>query len=460
MGRRRDFTNGIDPKPGYYYTAKPGPERVVLVGVERSRNGDRHVEGVQFLAEDSLTELARLSDAAGLTVAGTVSQLLRDGIHPATFIGSGKVREVKDRVVDGNADAVIFDDDLSPAQQRNLEKSLEVKVIDRSQLILDIFAQRAQSLAGKLQVELAQLEYLQPRLTRQWSHLSRLGGGVGTRGPGETQLEVDRRRIRERISTLKRRLHDVERTRGLQRQERERVPFPTVALVGYTNAGKSTLMNTLTHAGVLVEDKLFATLDPTSRRLDLPGGQPVMVTDTVGFINKLPHQLIDAFKSTLEEVRTADLLLHLIDATHPHWAEQKAVVEQVLAELGAGAKPTLTVFNKLDRISAGAEDESSLGALLSKAGDHNGEGSSFGISARTGEGITSLLSAIARRLEQNREVVHYELPLSAGGVVAWLRRSGKVVEEAYSETAIQVTALVSSKVAGQLRKRIEAARSE
>jgi GTP-binding protein HflX len=455
MGRQRDFTNGIDPRPGYYYTTKPGPERVVLVGVQHSSIPVRQAEGGQFLAEDSLTELARLSDTAGLAVTGTVSQFLREGIHPATFIGSGKVHEVKEQVVDTNATAVIFDDNLSPAQQRNLEKSLGVKVIDRSQLILDIFAQRAQSLAGKLQVELAQLEYLQPRLTRQWTHLSRLGGGgVGTRGPGETQLEVDRRRIRERISTLKRRLHDVERTRGLQRQERERVPFPTVALVGYTNAGKSTLMNTLTHAGVLVEDKLFATLDPTSRRLDLPGGQPVMVTDTVGFINKLPHQLIDAFKSTLEEVRTADFLLHLIDATHPHWAEQKAVVEQVLAELGAGEKPTLVVFNKLDCLSDNDEDETSPKGLLIKTADSDGEDRPFGISARTGEGISLLLAAIERLLEQNRQMVHYELPLSAGDVVAWLRRSGKVVEEAYSETAISVTALVSSKVAGQLRKRV------
>ena len=215
MGRQRDFTNGIDPKPGYYYTARFGPERVVLVGVDRARADSRNPSGVQFLAEDSLAELARLSDTAGLEVIGTVSQPLRDGIHPATFIGSGKVYEVKDRVIETEANVVIFDDNLSPAQQRNLEKLLGVKVIDRSQLILDIFAQRAQSLAGQLQVELAQLEYLQPRLTRQWTHLSRLGGGVGTRGPGETQLEVDRRRIRERISTLKRRLHDVERTRGL-----------------------------------------------------------------------------------------------------------------------------------------------------------------------------------------------------------------------------------------------------
>jgi GTPase len=461
MGRQRDFSNNVDPKPGYYYTAQRGPERVVLVGVERSRADSRNADGVQFLAEDSLAELARLSDTAGLEVTGTISQPLRDGIHPATFIGSGKVYEVKDQVVDTKANVVIFDDDLSPAQQRNLEKALGVKVIDRSQLILDIFAQRAQTLAGKLQVELAQLEYLQPRLTRQWTHLSRLGGGgVGTRGPGETQLEVDRRRIRERISTLKRRLHDVERTRSLQRQERERVPFPTVALVGYTNAGKSTLMNTLTHAGVLVEDKLFATLDPTSRRVDLPGGQPILVTDTVGFINKLPHQLVDAFKSTLEEVRTADVLLHIIDATHPRWEEQKQVVEQVLQELEAGEKPTLTVLNKLDRLPQNDESETSPQLLLPHVASTNGEGQVFGISARTGEGLQPLLLALDRYFEQDREMVHCELPLNAGQLVAWLRRTGKVLEEAYSETAISVTALVSQKVAGQLRKRLAETRSE
>jgi GTP-binding protein HflX len=461
MGRQRDFSNSIDPKPGYYYTSQHGPERVVLVGVERSRAGTRKPDGPQFLAEDSLEELARLSDTAGLEVTGTVSQPLRDGVHPATFIGSGKVCEVKGQVVDAKASVVIFDDDLSPAQQRNLEKALGVKVIDRSQLILDIFAQRAQSLAGKLQVELAQLEYLQPRLTRQWAHLSRLGGGgVGTRGPGETQLEVDRRRIRERISTLKRRLQDVERTRSLQRQERARVPFPTVALVGYTNAGKSTLMNTLTSAGVLVEDKLFATLDPTSRRVDLPGGQPILVTDTVGFINKLPHQLVDAFKSTLEEVRTADVLLHIIDATHPRWEEQKQVVEQVLGELEAGEKPTLTVFNKLDSLSEDEDGEASPRLWLRHAAGGNGEGQLFGISARTGEGVQPLLLALDRYFQQDREMIHCELPLSAGQLVAWLRRTGKVVEEAYSETAVSVTALVSQKVAGQLRKRLAETRSE
>ncbi len=429
------------------------PERVVLVGVARPRGGNGHGDRARFLPEESLDELARLSETAGLEVTGRVVQTLREGIHPATFIGTGKVAEVKDLVTETDANVVIFDDDLSPAQQRNLETGLGLKVIDRSQLILDIFAQRARSLAGKLQVELAQLEYLRPRLTRQWTHLSRLGGGVGTRGPGETQLEVDRRRIRERIATLRRRLLDVERTRSLQRHERARVPFPCVALVGYTNAGKSTLMNTLTHAGVLVEDKLFATLDPTSRRLDLPGGQSVMLIDTVGFINNLPHQLVDAFKSTLEEVRTADLLLHVVDATHPRWAEQQAVVERVLEEIGAGEKPVMTVFNKLDRLTGELVDNRQLWPRVAAA--RNGaedEEQALGISALTGAGLPPLLAALERRLEHGRELVHIDLPLGEGKVLAWLRRSGKVVEEAYTDTAVSVTALISNKVAGQLRK--------
>jgi GTP-binding protein HflX len=388
-----------------------------------------------------------------LEVTGRIVQTLRERIHPATFIGTGKVTEVKDLVMETGANVVIFDEDLSPAQQRNLENGLNLKVIARSQLILDIFAQRARSLAGKLQVELAQLEYLRPRLTRQWTHLSRLGGGVGTRGPGETQLEVDRRRIRERIATLHRRLLDVERTRSLQRHERARVPFPCIALVGYTNAGKSTLMNTLTHAGVLVEDRLFATLDPTSRRLELPNGQPVMLIDTVGFINKLPHQLVDAFKSTLEEVRTADVLLHIVDATHPRWAEQRAVVERVLEEIGAGEKPMLTVFNKIDRLTAEFTDTEQPWKRLPVAqNDGDGEEPTFAISALTGAGLTPLLTAIGRRLEHGRELVHIDLPLAAGKVLAWLRRSGKVIEEAYTDTTISVTALMSRKVAGQLRK--------
>lgn len=462
MGRQRDVIRERSELHGCI--ARPCRERVVLVGVERPTRDLVPGEHAHFLAEESLEELARLSDTAGLEVTGTVVQTLRDGVHPATFIGAGKVEEVKTEVVEQGAQTVIFDDDLSPAQQRNLEKTLAVKVVDRSQLILDIFAQHAKSLAGKLQVELAQLEYLRPRLTRQWAHLSRLGGGVGTRGPGETQLEVDRRRLRERISTLRRRLLDVERTRNLQRYERARVPFPCVALVGYTNAGKSTLMNTLTHAGVLVEDKLFATLDPTSRRLDLPGGQPVMLIDTVGFINKLPHQLVDAFKSTLEEVRSADLLLHVVDATHPRWPEQKAVVEAVLEEIAAGGKPMLTVFNKLDRLpEEGQSNEVRPWLRMHPHADQDGresEGEGFGISALTGMGLAPLLRAIERRLEREREIVRLDLPLSAGKTLAWLRRNGKVLEEAYSETAVSVSALLSSKTAGQLRKQLATENTE
>src|SRR5688500_1136306 len=295
-------------------------ERAVLVGVELPSNDHK------ISLEYSLEELERLAQTAGADVAQKFTQQLRS-ITPATLVGRGKVEEIHASVNQLHPDLVIFDEDLTPAQQRNLEATFKVRVIDRSQLILDIFAQRARSNEGKLQVELAQLEYLLPRLTRQWTHLSRLGGGIGTRGPGETQLEVDRRRIRERIGHLKQRLQTVERTRALQRKERHEVPFATVALVGYTNAGKSTLMNTLTRAGVFVEDKLFATLDPTTRALRLPNGDKVMVVDTVGFINKIPHSLIEAFKSTLEEVCRADLLLHLVDMSNPLYEEQIRVIE-------------------------------------------------------------------------------------------------------------------------------------
>ncbi|HWO41779.1 MAG TPA: GTPase HflX, partial [Candidatus Eisenbacteria bacterium] len=274
-------------------------ERAVLVAI-----GLPHADAAA--TAESIEELERLTEAAGAKAVKKFTQQLRS-VTPATLIGRGKVDEIRSSIQETAPDLVIVDENLSPAQQRNLETAFDTRVIDRSQLILDIFAQRARSNEGKLQVELAQLEYLLPRLTRQWTHLSRLGGGIGTRGPGETQLEVDRRRIRERIAHLKRRLKIVERTRGLQRKERGEVPFPAVALVGYTNAGKSTLMNSLTRAGVLVEERLFATLDPTIRSLRLPGGEKVMIADTVGFINKIPHSLIEAFKSTLEEVRSADL---------------------------------------------------------------------------------------------------------------------------------------------------------
>jgi len=316
-------------------------ERALLVGIELP-SGNHHVP-----LEYSLEELERLAETAGAMVLGTHHQQIKN-VTPATLIGRGKVDEIQAKLKEIHADLVILDEDLTPAQQRNLESAFNVRVVDRSQLILDIFAQRARSNEGKLQVELAQLEYLLPRLTRQWTHLSRLGGGIGTRGPGETQLEVDRRRIRERIGHLKQRLRTVERTRMLQRKERDEVPFATVALVGYTNAGKSTLMNALTAAGVFVEDKLFATLDPTTRGLRLPNGDKVMLVDTVGFINKIPHSLIEAFKSTLEEVCNADLLLHLVDLTSPQFEEHIEVVRQVLVEIGAGAITTVLVPNKID----------------------------------------------------------------------------------------------------------------
>ena len=408
-------------------------ERAILVGTERAR--------ALIPASESLAELARLADTAGLKVAGQTMQPLRR-INAATFIGMGKVDEVRALADANGGNVVIFDDALSPAQQRNLETRLDRKVIDRSALILDIFAQRARSLEGKMQVELAQLQYLLPRLTRQWTHLSRLGGGVGTRGPGETQLEVDRRRVRERIAQLRRRLGDVERTRGLHRHERETVPFPTVALVGYTNSGKSTLMNTLTRAGVLVEDRLFATLDPTIRRLRLPEGLTVLLADTVGFIHKLPHQLVEAFKSTLEEVRAADLLLHVVDASHPTWAEHVQIVQDVLRELEADGRPMLLVLNKIDL----------LPGTVPPAGAPS---DAIAISSTTGRGIPALLAGVETELTRGLERVRCELPSGRGDVLAWLRRTGRVVEEYYRDGVVTVTALVPPKVAGQLRKQME-----
>ena len=407
-------------------------ERAILVGTERPKT--------LLPAAESVAELARLAETAGLVVAGQAIQALRR-IHPATFVGQGKVEAVRELADAEAADVVIFDDPLSPAQQRNLERGVQRKVIDRSALILDIFAQRARSLEGKMQVELAQLQYLLPRLTRQWTHLSRLGGGVGTRGPGETQLEVDRRRVRERIAQLRRRLADVERTRGLHRHERATVPFPTVTLVGYTNSGKSTLMNTLTQAGVLVEDRLFATLDPTVRRLRLPEGLTVLLADTVGFIHKLPHQLVEAFKGTLEEVRSADLLVHVIDGSQPTWEEQAQVVDTVLAEIGADTLPVVRALNKTDLLPPGTHP----GGLGPDA---------VAISARTGQGVPELLALLEAHLTRGLERVRCALPSGRGDLIAWLRRAGRVVEEYYRDGVVTVTALVPPKVAGQLRKQL------
>jgi GTP-binding protein HflX len=391
--------------------------------------------------EYSLEELERLTETAGAQVVEKCSQQVRN-VTPATLIGRGKVDEIQSRVRDLHADLVIVDEDLSPAQQRNLETAFKVRVVDRSQLILDIFAKRARSNEGKLQVELAQLEYLLPRLTRQWTHLSRLGGGIGTRGPGETQLEVDRRRIRERIGHLKKRLKTVERTRSLQRKERDEFPFATVALVGYTNAGKSTLMNTLTRAGVFVEDKLFATLDPTTRALRLPNGDKVMIVDTVGFINKIPHSLIESFKSTLEEVTGADLLLHLVDLDNPLYEEQIEIIEKVLNEIGAGAIPSVLVPNKIDRVA-----EVPVAALRQRS-----VAGVCPISARTGSGIDKLLETVGVILDRSKEPFQACFKSSQAGLVSVLRQHGRIIKENYQDDRIDVTALVTPKLAGQMRK--------
>jgi GTP-binding protein HflX len=298
-------------------------------------------------AAESLTELAELANTAGAEVVGTTTQRL-DHPHVATYVGKGKVEEVKEAARAADANVVVFDDELSPSQQRNLEKALGAKVIDRTALILDIFATRAQTREGRLQVSLAQMEYLLPRLAGQWSHLERMEGAIGTRGPGETQIETDRRLIRARISKIKRDLEDVRKNRALYRRQRQRAGLPVVALVGYTNAGKSTLMRALSGADVLAEDKLFATLDPVTRRVRLSRGETVLLTDTVGFIQKLPTQLVAAFRATLEELEEADILLHVIDISHGHAYEQTQTVDATLAHLGVGEKPRLLALNKVD----------------------------------------------------------------------------------------------------------------
>jgi GTPase len=412
-------------------------ERAILVGVELG-------SPVGIASDDSLAELGSLASSAGAEIAGQVQQKLKS-IDPRTFIGRGKTAEVRELAHERGATLAIFDDALSPAQARNLENELKLRVIDRSQLILDIFAQRARTLEGKLQVEIAQLSYLQPRLTRQWGHLSRQTGGsgagggrIGTRGPGETQLEVDRRRVRERLTRLRVRLRDVERTRSIQRQRRLEVPYPTVALVGYTNSGKSTLMNVLTGAGVEAANRPFSTLDPTIRRLSLPGKSNVMLADTVGFIHRLPHMLVEAFKATLEEVRTADLLLHVVDASSPLTTEQIEIVDRVLEEIGASTAPRIIVMNKADLLEFPPRMTNTFETVA--------------ISALKGEGLDRLLDAIARSFANLREEVSVTLAASRGDLIAMARRDGEVLSEEYHDGVVAMRARVSVPVAGRLRK--------
>ncbi|HEV7865500.1 MAG TPA: GTPase HflX [Acidimicrobiia bacterium] len=392
-------------------------QRALLVG-----GGDVGLEE----AESSLAELALLTDTAGAEPVELALQR-RDKPDPATFIGKGKAEELREMVEMLDLDVVIFDEELSPAQQRNLEKLFKVDVVDRVALILDIFAQHAHSQAGMLQVELAQLRYRLPRLRGRGKEMSQQGAGIGTRGPGETQLEVDRRRILGKIAKLERDLVDVARTRDTQRKARRRAEHPLVAIVGYTNAGKSTLLNRLTGAGVLVEDRLFSTLDATVRRLALPGGETVLVSDTVGFVRKLPHQLVEAFRSTLEEVVDADLLVHVVDASSPEARRQIDAVRTVLRELDAGDVPELLVANKLD---VAEPDEL---AALRAAG-------ALPLSAVTGEGVEKFLDVLADRLRALNAVVELFVPYERGDVLAALHREGEVLVEVHDEGATRVRA--------------------
>jgi GTP-binding protein HflX len=394
-------------------------ERVFLVGVE--------LKSREHSGSESLAELAELAASAGAEVVGDGVQKLAAPCA-ATFIGKGKADQFAEYCREADVDTVIFDDELSPAQSRNLEKLFNCKILDRTSLILDIFAQRAQTKEGKLQIELAQLQHLLPRLTRFWGHLSRQKGGIGMRGgEGETQLETDRRRVQDRIARIERELEVVRRQRGTQRQARQRNHWALASIVGYTNAGKSTLLNTLTGAGVLAEDKLFATLDPTTRRLRLPTNQNVLLTDTVGFIRKLPHGLVEAFKATLEEVVQADLLMHVVDVSHPEAEDQIQSVNDVLEEIGAQGKPTIMVFNKIDYLNG---NRSSVMHFLER---YPG---SVAVSAATGEGIPELLAELGSQLRPIREFLELEVPHGASGVIARLHEVGQVIERNYDgETA-------------------------
>ncbi|MHB0975987.1 MAG: GTPase HflX [Candidatus Aquicultorales bacterium] len=383
-------------------------------------------EATDLEAERSLDELEQLAQAAGAEVVGRVLQE-RDRRHSRTFIGPGKVVEIGEMAKALGATMVLFDDELSPSQQQNIEADVTVKVLDRTALILDIFAQRAQSSEGKMQVELAQLEYNMPRLRGLWLHLERLGGGIGTRGPGETQLESDRRRARQRIQQIRRELKGVARARETQRKQRRKSSVYTASLVGYTNAGKSTLLNTLTGAHVLVEDKLFATLDSTSRRLSIGNHQPIVVSDTVGFINKLPHQLVAAFRSTLDEVREADLLLHVVDASSQDMEDQIRAVERVLKEIGVEEKPVLLVLNKIDLLDQA--ERLRLKMLCKDA---------IMVSAESGEGSEELIDAIEEKLSANFVKVKLAVPYANGDVVQKVHDSGKVLAEDHREDGTHI----------------------
>ncbi|MGN0356825.1 MAG: GTPase HflX [Blautia sp.] len=402
-------------------------ERVLLVGVQE-RDGDD--------TEESLQELVELAKTAGAKVVGTVIQK-REAIHPGTYVGKGKIDEIRTLLAALDATGIVCDDELSPVQMNNLQQELDTKVMDRTLLILDIFADHATTKEGKIQVELAQLRYRAVRLVGLRSSLSRLGGGIGTRGPGEKKLEMDRRLIKERISQLKKELEQVKRHRELLREGRKRDRVMTAAIVGYTNAGKSTLLNTLTDAGVLSEDKLFATLDPTTRLLELNGGQRLYLTDTVGFIRKLPHHLIEAFKSTLEEAKYADVILHVVDASNPQMEEQMFVVYETLRELEVRDKKIITLFNKQDKLE-GREIFRDFKADYA-----------LKISARTGEGLEELKEILEKILAENQIYVERVLDYQDAGLVQLIRKYGQLIEEKYTENGIAIKARVPRDLYGK-----------
>ena len=395
-------------------------ERVILIAVN---------VGDERETSASLDELEELAQTAGAVPIARIVQN-REAVHPGTYLGKGKILEVRELLADTGATGVICDDELSPAQLRNLEDALDTKVMDRTMVILDIFASRARTREGKIQVELAQLRYRAVRLVGLRNSLSRLGGGIGTRGPGEKKLEVDRRLIHERISQLKSELEDVKRHREVVRKKRENGGALTAAIVGYTNAGKSTLLNRLTQAGILAEDKLFATLDPTTRALTLPGGERVLLTDTVGFIRKLPHHLIEAFKSTLEEAKYSDVILHVVDCSNPQMDMQMHVVYETLRQLEITDKEIVTVFNKIDR--EGADP-----AGRDMAADYRVK-----ISAKTGEGLPDLLGVLETILRSRRIYFEKVFSYAEAGRIQRIRKNGRLLSEEYKEDGIHVTAYV------------------
>lgn len=402
------------------YEVEQETERVILVGVSQQDGDD---------AEDSVAELAELVETAGAVVVGTLIQK-RENIHPGTYVGTGKVFELEELIEETGATGIVCDDELSPAQLKNLEEALKTKVMDRTLIILDIFAARASTSEGKIQVELAQLKYRLSRLSGLGRSLSRLGGGIGTRGPGEKKLEMDRRLINSRVAQLNRELKEVQRHREVNRQQRKRSGIPVVAVVGYTNAGKSTLLNHLTNAEVLEEDKLFATLDPTTRILELTNHQKVLMTDTVGFIRKLSHHLIDAFRSTLEEAKYADIILHVVDASNPQMDKQMYIVYDTLRNLEVEGKKIITAFNKTDRIG----QPEPLHDFRAERTVH--------ISAKYGDGLEDLKNILEEILREEKDFLECTIPYRDAGVIQKIREKGELLSEEYREDGIFVRAWV------------------